>query len=99
VVRKSGSGDAELFLNFAGDHSFGMGGKQEAENLEARLRAEGGEAVGGASDQKWIGLPHISIIAEIWNDVKPFFVVNAYPGCGILLVCLPGPGNGPFFGF
>jgi hypothetical protein len=54
-----------------------MGGKQEAKNLEARLRAEGGEAVGGASDEKWIGLPHCSILAEIQNDVKPFFGINA----------------------
>jgi len=76
MMRKGGSGDAELFLDFAGDHSFGMGGKQEAKNLEARLRAEGGEAVGGASDEKWIGLPHCSIFAEIQNDVKPFFGIN-----------------------
>jgi hypothetical protein len=42
-----------------------MSGKEKAENLEARLRAKGREAVGGASDEKWVGLPHISIIAEI----------------------------------
>jgi hypothetical protein len=52
-----------------------MGGKQEAKNLEARLRAEGGEAVGGASDEKWVGLPHGSIFAEIQNDVK-FFLLS-----------------------
>jgi len=65
MMRKGGSGYAELFLDFAGDHAVGMRGKEEAENLEARLRAEGREAVGGASDEKWVGLPHISIIAEI----------------------------------
>jgi len=65
MMRKSGSGDAELFLDFAGHHTFRMCGKEEAENLEARLRAEGGEAVGGASDQKRIGLLHTSIVAEI----------------------------------
>src|SRR6267378_723414 len=72
MMRKSGSGDAELFLDFAGDQALGMGGQQEPENLETGLGAEGGEAVGGASDQKRIGLPHCSIIAEIWNDVKLF---------------------------
>ena len=65
MMRKGGSGDAELFLDFAGDHAVGMSGKEKAENLEARLRAKGREAVGGASDEKWVGLPHISIIAEI----------------------------------
>jgi len=65
VVRKGGSGDAKLFLDFARDHAVGMSGKEEAENLEARLRAEGGEAVGGASDEKRIGPLHISIVAEI----------------------------------
>jgi len=42
-----------------------MSGKEEAKYLEARLRAEGGEAVGGASDEKRIGPRHISIIAVI----------------------------------
>jgi len=39
MMRKGGSGYAELFLDFAGDHAVGMRGKEEAENLEARLRA------------------------------------------------------------
>ena len=65
MMRKGGSGDAELFLDFAGDHAVGMSGKQEAENLEARLRAEGGEPVGGARDEKRVGPPHTSIVAEI----------------------------------
>jgi len=65
VVRKGGSGDAELFLDFTGNHAVGMSGKEEAKYLEARLRAEGGEAVGRASDEKRIGLPHISIVAVI----------------------------------
>jgi hypothetical protein len=79
VMRKSRSRDAQFFLDFSGDHSVGMSSKQEAENLEARLRAEGGEAVGGASNQQRIGLPHISIIAEIWNDVKPFLALTLSP--------------------
>jgi len=65
MMRKGGSGDAELFLDFAGDQAVGMSRKEKAENLEAWLRAEGGEAVGGASDEKRIGLPHASIVAEI----------------------------------
>jgi len=65
MMRKGGSGDAELFLDFAGNHTIRMGSKEEAKYLEARLRAEGGEAVGRASDQKGIELPHISIIAVI----------------------------------
>jgi hypothetical protein len=65
VVGKRGSGDAQLFLDFTGDHAVGMRGEQEAENLEARFGAEGGEAVGGASNEKWIRPPHNSIVAEI----------------------------------
>jgi hypothetical protein len=49
-----------------------MSGKEKAENLEAGLRAEGGETVGGAGNEERIGLAHISIIAETWKDVKPF---------------------------
>jgi hypothetical protein len=66
VMRKGGSGNAELFLDFTGDHSGGMGGEEQAEDLEAGFGAEGGEAVGGTGDEKRIGLLHISIVAEIW---------------------------------
>jgi hypothetical protein len=76
VVRKSRSGNAKLFLHFAGNHAVGVSGKKETENLKARLRAKRGEAVGGACDEKGIGLPHISIIAEIWNDVKHVFTAE-----------------------
>jgi hypothetical protein len=76
-----------------------MSRKEKAENLEARLRAEGREAIGGASNEKRISLPHSSIVAEIWNDVNPFFDLTLSPFFGILMVCLLGPGNGPFFAF
>jgi len=65
VMRKRGRRYAQFFLDFAGNHTLGMSGKEQAENLEARLCAESGEAVGGAGDQEGIGLAHISIIAEI----------------------------------
>jgi len=45
--------------------------KERAHDLQARLRAEGGKAVGGTGDQKWIGATsHISTIAEIQKYVK-----------------------------
>jgi hypothetical protein len=65
MVRKRGRGDAELLLDFAGDQALRMSRKEKAENLEARLRAEGGEAVGGASNEERIRLSHFSIVAEI----------------------------------
>jgi len=73
MVGERGSGDTELFLDFSGDHSRGVGRKEQAENLQARLSAEGGEAVGGAGDEEWVGASHISIIAEIRKNVKAFF--------------------------
>jgi hypothetical protein len=80
MVRKRGSGDAELFLDFAGDHSGGMSSQEQAENLEAGLGAESGEAVGGASNEEWIGPFHASIFAEIWNDVKPLLRSTLFGG-------------------
>jgi len=65
VVGKGGCRDSKFFLHFAGNHSVGVGGKEQPENLEARLSAESGEAVGGAGDEERIGLTHSSIIAEI----------------------------------
>src|SRR5579862_2077193 len=67
---KRGSRDAEFFLNFTSDHARWMSREQEANDLEARFRAKGREAVGGTGNEKWIGALHISIIAEIWKDVK-----------------------------
>jgi hypothetical protein len=72
VMRKGGSRNGEFFLNFAGNHTFGMSGEEQAENLEARLRAESREAVGGAGDEEGIGLAHISMIAEIQKNVNFF---------------------------
>jgi hypothetical protein len=56
-----------------------MSGKEQAENLEARLRAEGGEAIGGAGNEERIGLAHNSIIAELQKDVKHFFPETLSP--------------------
>jgi hypothetical protein len=65
VVRKRRSGDAQLFLNFADDHSFGMGTQEEAHDFEAGLSPERAEALGGAGD-KFLRRPgHTSIILEI----------------------------------
>ena len=73
MVGERRSRDAEFVLEFAGDHSRWVSGEEQAENLEARLGAESGETVGGASNEKRVGFPHISMIAEIRKDVKPFF--------------------------
>lgn len=100
VVRKGGSGDAEFFLNLPRDHAGRMGGKEEAENLQAGLGAQGGEAVGGAGDEKWIWFVHISIIAVLQKNVKLFFCLNLSCGNRILTVgWFPKPGNSCFFVF
>ena len=65
VMRKGGSGNGEFLLDLAGNHALGMSGEEQTENLETGLGAKGGEAVGGAGNEKRIGLAHISIIAEI----------------------------------
>jgi hypothetical protein len=65
MVGESGGGDVEFVLNFAGDHAGGVSGEKEAENLQARLSTESGEAVSGASNEEGIRPGHISIIAEI----------------------------------
>jgi hypothetical protein len=65
MMRKRGRGDAELVLNFANVHSSGMSGEKKANDLQARLRAEGRKAVCRAGNKEWIGLPHSSIVAEI----------------------------------
>jgi len=99
MVRKRGSGDAEFFLDFTGDHSGGMGSQEQAENLKAGLGAESGEAVGGASNEERIGPLHVSIFAEIWNDVKPFLVLNVYPRRRILVGASPRPWKRAVFRF
>lgn len=73
VVRKRGRGDAEFVLDFAGVHSVGMSGEKEPDDLQARLGAKRGEAVGGTGDEKRVGLPHDSIIVEIQKNVKSYF--------------------------
>jgi hypothetical protein len=99
MMRKSGSGDAELFLNFAGDHSSGMGSQEQAENLEAGLGAESGEAVGGAGNEEWIGPLHVSIFAEIWKKVKPFLGLNVFRWRRILVGASPRPWKRAVFRF
>jgi len=49
-----------------------VGGKEQAENLQAGLRAESGEAIGGSGNQQGIRASHVSIFAEIQNDVKAY---------------------------
>jgi hypothetical protein len=43
-----------------------VGGEEQTHNLQTRLGAESGKAVGAAGDEQGVGLAHISIIAEIW---------------------------------
>jgi hypothetical protein len=74
VMGKSGAGDAEFVLEFAGVHASGVRGEEEANDLQAGFGAEGGEAVGAAGDEEGIWrLGHISIIAEIWMEGKGLF--------------------------
>jgi hypothetical protein len=65
MVRKGGGRDVEFILNFTSDHSGGVRGEKQTHNLQAGLGAESGEAIGRASNEEWVGLGHISIIAEI----------------------------------
>jgi hypothetical protein len=99
VVRKRGSGDSEFLLDLAGNHAFRMSGKEKAENLEAGLGAESGEAVGGACNEERIGASHISMLAERQNDVKCFLGVNAFPSAGILRGVPPRPWKRSLFRF
>jgi tetratricopeptide (TPR) repeat protein len=64
-----------------------MGGKEETENLEARLCAKSGKAVGGAGDKEWIWSLHISIFAEIQKDVKSCPTLNFSCRNCILTLC------------
>ena len=70
VMRERGGGDIEFLLNFADNHARGMGGKKKADDLQAGLRAESGEAVGRTGNQEGIGPRHISIFAEIWKKCQ-----------------------------
>jgi hypothetical protein len=106
MMRKSGSGDAEFLLDFAGDHAGGVSGKEEAENPETRLRAEGGEAVRGTRDEQRIRFGHLSIIAEIRKNVNPGpapqrFFISRHPKCraGQALDTPQATGNANAFGF
>jgi len=67
MMGKRRGGDPQLFLDFACHHTRGVSGKQQAHDLQSRLGANGGEAVGAAGDQERIRSLHISIIAEIWK--------------------------------
>jgi hypothetical protein len=99
VVGKGGSGYREFFLDLAGNHSIGMSGKEQPENLEPKLGAESGEAVGGPGDQEGVGFAHSSIIAEIWKDVKLFLLGTIRIQFASYSVRLPSSGNDSVFGF
>jgi hypothetical protein len=75
-----------------------VGSEEEAQDLETRLRAEGGEALGGAGDEQRIGLAHVSIVAEIWKHVKLFLLRNVFRRARILGT-EPGSGNAQGFDF
>jgi len=78
MMGKRGSRDAEFFLNFAGDHAGGVSGKQQTQDLQARLGAECGKSVSRAGNKKRIGASHISIVAEIWKRVNPILWFNLF---------------------
>jgi len=99
VVRKGGCRDGKFFLDLACNHTFGMGGKKQSQNLQTGLSAEGGKAVGGAGDQEWIRFANNSIIAEIWKDVKRLFVGNVPWPFRILLFAPPKLWKRPRFRF
>jgi hypothetical protein len=65
MVRKRGSRDTELLLDFARNHSIRVGRQEQAKDLQTGLRAESRKTVGGARHEQGIGLAHSSIIAEI----------------------------------
>jgi hypothetical protein len=74
--------------------------KEQAENLEARLGAESGKAVGGAGDEEWIGFLHyISMFAEIWKHVNPFLFSTFLAVSASYKRGHPSSGNGLFFAF
>jgi hypothetical protein len=98
MVGKGGSGDAEFLLDFADHHAGRVGSEEEPKNPETRLRAQGGEAVGGAGNQQRVGLGHVSIIAEIGKDVNPGSP-NVFSACRILPAGCPRSGNANAFDF
>jgi len=79
VMRKRGRWNLQLFLHFSRDHSGWVSGKQQPQNGQPRFGAERGKAVRRAGDQEWIGLLHISIIAEIQKKCQLFFLPTLLP--------------------
>jgi hypothetical protein len=73
MMRKRGGRDLQFALNVSGDEAFRVRGEKLADDLQAGLGAEGGEAVGRARDEEWIDTFHISMIVEIRKYVKLFF--------------------------
>jgi hypothetical protein len=73
--------------------------QEEAKNLQTGFRAKGRKAVGGAGNEEWIVLPHISIIAEVRKNVNLFLPLNSSPTNRIQTPSLPMPGNGCGFAF
>src|SRR5438445_10137764 len=56
-----------------------MSREQQPQNRQAGFSTKRGKAIRGARHQKWIGLLHISIIAEIRKQCQSFFPTNALP--------------------
>jgi hypothetical protein len=72
MVRKGGRGNTQLLLDLSGDHSRGVSGEKTAHNLQARLGAESGEAVGTTGDEQWVGFANSSRFAELRRNGKGF---------------------------
>jgi hypothetical protein len=74
MMGESRSGNAQLFLNFAGHKAPGMSREEQLHNAQTGLGAHGGKHFGELEDLFWgggvFGLGHISIFAEIWDRVK-----------------------------
>ena len=72
MMGEGGGGDVEFVLNFAGEEALWMGGEEKLHDTEAGFRAHGGEHVGEFENLRGgrFGGRHISILAEIWNEVK-----------------------------
>jgi hypothetical protein len=75
MVGQSGIWNFQFFLNLTNDEALGMGGQQQLHDPQARLSAHCREHIGILSHSFYgflgLGGWHVSIIAEIWCNVKP----------------------------
>jgi hypothetical protein len=99
MMRKRRSRDAEFLLHFPGNHPVRVSGEEKPQNLQARLRAKSGEAIGRPGDDERIGFAHISMIAEIWKHVNFSLVPNSFRGPRILIPGEPKLWKRHAFGF